>query len=76
MPGQGVKKLVYLLFNFFVMDSRSKNQRLKRIVNLSRQNKELEDHIKKLEREKERLLDINEKYRQLIDSHKLENLKT
>lgn len=75
MPGQGVKKLVYLLFNFFVMDSRSKNQLLKRIVNLSRQNKELEDHIKKLEREKERLLDINEKYRQLIDSHKLESLK-
>lgn len=57
------------------MDSRSKDQLLKRIVRLSRQNNELEEQLKKLEREKDRLLDINEKYRQLIDRHKLENLK-
>jgi len=57
------------------MDSRSKDQLLKRIVRLSRQNKALEEQVKKLEREKDRLLDINEKYRQLIDRHKLESLK-
>jgi class 3 adenylate cyclase len=57
------------------MDSRSKDQLLKRIVRLSRQNKELEEQLKKLEREKDRLLDINEKYRQLIDRHKLETMK-
>lgn len=58
------------------MDSRSKDQLLRRIARLSRQNKELEEHIKKLEREKERLLDINEKYRLLVDKHKLVTLKT
>ncbi len=49
------------------MDLRSKDQLLKRIARLARQNKELDEYVKKLEREKERLLEINEKYRLLIE---------
>jgi adenylate cyclase len=53
------------------MDSRSKNQLLRRIARLARQNKELEEQVKKLERDKERLLDANEKYRLLVEENKL-----
>ena len=49
------------------MDFRSKDQLLKRIARLARQNKEFEEQVKKLEREKERLLEINEKYRVLLE---------
>ncbi|MCK7533488.1 MAG: med21 domain-containing protein [Marinilabiliales bacterium] len=48
------------------MDPRSKDQLLKRIARLARQNKELEEQVKKLEREKERTPgNANEKYRLL-----------
>jgi class 3 adenylate cyclase len=53
------------------MDLRSKNQLLKRIARLARQNKELDESVKKLEREKERLLEINEKYKLLIERQEL-----
>ena len=53
------------------MDLRSKDQLLKRIARLARQNKELDEYVKKLEREKERLLEINEKYRLLIERQEL-----
>ncbi|MDF1559721.1 MAG: adenylate/guanylate cyclase domain-containing protein [Bacteroidales bacterium] len=53
------------------MDLRSKDQLLKRIARLARQNKELDESVKKLEREKERLLEINEKYRLLIERQEL-----
>ena len=49
------------------MDLRSKDQLLRRIARLVRQNKEFEEQVKKLEREKERLLEINEKYRVLLE---------
>jgi len=49
------------------MDLRSKDQLLRRIARLVRQNKEFEEQVKRLEREKERLLEINEKYRVLLE---------
>jgi len=57
------------------MDSRSKDQLLKRIARLTHQNKELEEQLKKLVRERERLIDINEKYKLLLEKNKLETLK-
>jgi class 3 adenylate cyclase len=57
------------------MDLRSKDQLLKRIARLARQNKELDEYVKKLEREKERLLEINEKYRLLIERQELPGVK-
>ena len=57
------------------MDLRSKDQLLKRIARLARQNKELDEHVKKLDREKERLLEINEKYRLLIERQELPGAK-
>ncbi len=57
------------------MDLRSKDQLLKRIAKLARQNKELDESVKKLEREKERLLEINEKYRLLIERQELPGAK-
>ena len=57
------------------MDLRSKDQLLKRIARLARQNKELDESVKKLEREKERLLEINEKYRLLIERQELPGAK-
>ena len=52
------------------MDPRSKDQLLKRVARLARQNKELEEQVKKLEREKEKILDSNEKYRLLLEQNK------
>lgn len=57
------------------MDLRSKDQLLKRIARLARQNKELDEYVKKLEREKERLLEINERYRLLIERQELPGAK-
>ncbi len=57
------------------MDLRSKDQLLKRIARLARQNKELDEHVKKLEKEKQRLLEINEKYRLLIERQELPGAK-
>ncbi len=53
------------------MNLRSKDQLLKRIAKLARQNKDLEDHLKKLEREREAILNDNERFRGLIEKHKL-----
>jgi len=53
------------------MDSVSKDQLLKRIARLARQNKELEEQVKKLEREKERLLETSEKYRLIVENNEL-----
>ncbi|MDZ7633373.1 MAG: hypothetical protein U5L72_02590 [Bacteroidales bacterium] len=49
------------------MDSRSKDQLLRRIARLVRQNKELEEQVKKLEREKGKILEMNEKFRILLE---------
>jgi adenylate cyclase len=49
------------------MDLRSKDQLIRRIARLVRQNTEFEEQVKRLEREKERLLEINEKYRVLLE---------
>ena len=53
------------------MDSRSKDQLLRRIARLARQNKELEEQVKKLEREKGKILEMNERYRALIERNEL-----
>lgn len=57
------------------MDLRSKDQLLKRIARLARQNKELDEYVKKLEREKDRLMEINEKYRLLIERQEMPGAK-
>jgi class 3 adenylate cyclase len=57
------------------MDLRSKDQLLKRIARLARQNKELDEYVKKLEREKDRLMEINEKYRLLIERQEMPGVK-
>lgn len=54
------------------MNLRSKNQLLKRIALLARQNNELEGHLKRLERERDALLNDNERFRVLLAKHKLE----
>ena len=53
------------------MDSKSKDQLLRRIARLARQNKELEDQVKKLEREKGKILEMNERYRGLLERTEL-----
>ncbi len=58
------------------MDSRSKDQLLKRIARLARQNKELEEQVKKLEREKGKILEMNERYRLLLERNELPGSKT
>lgn len=57
------------------MESASKDQLLKRIARLVRQNKELEEQVKKLEREKERLLETTEKYRLLVENNELKGVR-
>ena len=57
------------------MDSRSKDQLLKRIARITRENKELEEQMKKLVRDKDRLIDTNEKYKLLLERNKLETSK-
>lgn len=57
------------------MESASKDQLLKRIAKLVRQNKELEEQVKKLEREKERLLETTEKYRLLVENNELKGIR-
>ena len=57
------------------MESASKDQLLKRIARLVRLNKELEEQVKKLEREKERLLETNEKYRLLVENNELKGAR-
>ncbi|MCA1742233.1 MAG: HD domain-containing protein [Bacteroidales bacterium] len=58
------------------MDSRSKDQLLMRIARLARQNKELDEQVKKLEREKVKILEMNEKYRLLLERSELPGTKT
>ncbi|MDX9772376.1 MAG: adenylate/guanylate cyclase domain-containing protein [Bacteroidales bacterium] len=53
------------------MDSVSKNQLLKRIARLVRQNKELEEQVRKLERERERILETSERYRLIVENNEL-----
>ncbi|HUW92934.1 MAG TPA: adenylate/guanylate cyclase domain-containing protein [Bacteroidales bacterium] len=53
------------------MNSDSKDQLLRRMARLARQNKELELHIKKLGRERDALLNDNERFRVLLEKHKL-----
>jgi len=53
------------------MKSDSKDQLLKRLARLARQNTELELLLKKLGRERDALLNDNERYRVLLDKHKL-----
>jgi class 3 adenylate cyclase len=53
------------------MDSVSKDQLLRRIAKLVHQNKELEEQVKRLEREKERLLETSEKYRLIVENNEL-----
>lgn len=57
------------------MESASKVQLLKRIARLAHQNKELEEQVKKLEREKERLLETTEKYRLLVENNELKGVR-
>lgn len=57
------------------MDSKSKDQLLKRIAGLARQNKELEEQVKKLEREKVKVLEMNERYRLLFERNELPGVK-
>ncbi len=58
------------------MDSKSKDQLLRRIARLARQNKELEEQVKKLERDKEKILEMNEKYRILLERNEFPGTKT
>ena len=53
------------------MKSDSKDQLLKRLARLARQNTELELLFKKLGRERDALLNDNERYRVLLEKHKL-----
>ena len=53
------------------MNSDSKDQLLKRLARLARQNKELELQLKKLGRERDALLNDNERFRVLLEKHKL-----
>jgi class 3 adenylate cyclase len=53
------------------MESASRDQLLRRIARLVRQNKELEEQVKKLEKEKDRLLETTEKYRLLAENNVL-----
>src|SRR5512133_13142 len=53
------------------MKSDSKDQLLKRLARLARQNTELELLLKKLGRERDALLNYNERYRVLLEKHKL-----
>ena len=57
------------------MESASRDQLLKRIARLVRQNKELEEHVKKLEKEKDRLLETTEKYRLLVENNELKGVR-
>jgi class 3 adenylate cyclase len=56
------------------MESASRDQLLKRIAKLVRQNKELEEQVKKLEREKERLLETTDKYKLLVENNSLKGI--
>jgi class 3 adenylate cyclase len=58
------------------MNSKSKDQLLLRIARLARQNKELEEQVKKLEREKGKVLEMNERYRLLLERNDLPGTKT
>jgi adenylate cyclase len=66
MPGAFIKISIFTL-QPQRMDFRSKDQLLKRIAGLVRQNKEFEEQVKKLEREKQRLLELNEKFTVLLE---------
>jgi class 3 adenylate cyclase len=57
------------------MESASRDQLLKRIARLVRQNKELEEQVKKLEKEKDRLLETTEKYRLLVENNELKGVR-
>lgn len=58
------------------MNLRSKDQLLKRIAKLARQNQDLEEHLKKLERQRDALLNENERFRILLEKHKLATGRT
>jgi len=53
------------------MNSGSKDQLLRRLARLARQNTELEILLKKLGRERDALLNDNERFRVLLEKHKL-----
>jgi len=57
------------------MESASRDQLLRRIARLVRQNKELEEQVKKLEKEKDRLLETTEKYRLLVENNELRGVR-
>ncbi len=57
------------------MESASRDQLLKRIARLVRQNKELEEQVKKLEKEKDRLLETTDKYRLLVENNELKGVR-
>lgn len=57
------------------MESASRDQLLRRIARLVRQNKELEEQVKKLEKEKDRLLETTEKYRLLAENNVLRGVR-
>ncbi|MHC1730768.1 MAG: adenylate/guanylate cyclase domain-containing protein [Bacteroidales bacterium] len=57
------------------MESASRDQLIKRIARLVRQNKDLEEQLKKLEKEKDRLLETTEKYRLLIENNELRGVR-
>ncbi|HNX66580.1 MAG TPA: hypothetical protein PKH02_06830, partial [Bacteroidales bacterium] len=53
------------------MNLRARDQLLKRIARLAKQNQELEQKVLQLEREGITLLNENEKYRLALERHKL-----
>lgn len=57
------------------MNLRSNDQLLKRVARLARQNTELDEQLKRLEREKNELLDANERYKLLLEKHKVSATK-
>ena len=57
------------------MNSKSKDQLLLRIARLARQNTELEEQVKRLEREKGKILEMNERYRLLLERNELPGTK-
>ncbi len=57
------------------MEPVSHNQFLRRISKLVHQNRELEEQVRKLEREKERLLETIERYRQLAEESELKGIR-
>ncbi len=58
------------------MNLKSRDQLIKQIANLLRQNKELTEKYSKLERERDALLIENERFKGLLEKHKLSTART